>query len=1385
MNLKYKLISFATSLALIGTMAANALAEKPSTPAATVKQPTITLTTSTPNIQVGQSVEIALSIDAQEDGFAALSAFVECAQAGLTPDTVLSDLTCPPGFTTFFLPQKNGSTFSGLILSGTKVQTVKLERAAVYTFTAEKVGTYTVSVRGKYSDAPNTSTSYSAVSPLTITVSAKPLTATPVQNTTLSAEYGLTMGKLAELIQPNDFVLKSGDTDVTGEVQGKWSAKDPNAIPAAGTTSAEFLFTPENSKEYSTAKATFALNITPKTVTPMLSVEPDEKMYDGSADLTADQKQKAEITLDGVIPADAGKVSATIGSIAYDVADSGERTITASGIVLTGDQKSNYKLSADSCTAKGSITPYTGEVSVQENFTTRSYTGAAQPLQKGELVLTANGQTLQSDTDYTITYPHGCTGTENADAEISYTLTGKGNYAGCTFTGSTGSFKILARPLPTVKTGSTLGGAIAITYKQECSLPTVDRSILNETDAEGTLSLRYKKQGSGEWSTEAPSEPGKYTIGVYFKSSTDKYSSGMLNGISTTLTIQKAESSGTVTVNQSYVYGEAITPTAQNGTGKVSYTYTGRNGTDYAESAAAPTNVGDYTVTAHFDESDYYNAHTATADFRITHKSIVADDFTLSATEFTYNGSEQKPAVLAAEGSKMVEGTDYTVKYPDKSTDAGSYTITVTGKGNYTGPVELSYKIKQANGSGSVTMADYTYGDEAPAPVPTSATNGTGTDQVSYAYEGRDGTTYAESATAPTNAGSYTVTASFEESANATACTATANFTVHPKGLVADNFTLSIAKNPTEFTYNGSEQKPTVSVTDGCKLAKDTDYTVTYPDASTNAGSYKVTVTGQGNYTGSVELSYKILPAVYTLPESAVITTELAEYPLSIYGGQPLSHIGLKATGLPEGAQFGWKAGDTKLATSAGDPVSYDVTVDPNDPNYSAGTTSVSVTLAKAIAPADSKEGITNQLSTVAASISKTASENGKLSAGAAKDIAQLTRSDKLTPKEQDDLKSAHLSDAALLAALDKSAENVTVSTQLNKGEQGEKSALTGLEITTGGKAALGADSGTATYTAKDITPEKPSDGQLIEVELSLGSGQQALQPAVPVLVSLSFHAKNADQNGKFQVVHKHTESDASKNFTTQYDCRGVSKSGDTVTVQFLAASFSSFSIQYTAPASGGSSSPSATPMPDEPQPQPTATPALTASETTWLGGYGALLNAKSGTALSLDVTACEYLPGYIITGVQKSGVTLNLSTPAGKLCLSPAVAKAMNGSYNYTFADALAIAGKVAAAAKPAASPAPVKDPTAASPTPAPTPVPTAAPQPTQAPAPQPEAEPQEKSHSPLPMVAAVLVAAALLAGGYLAYNSASRRKALHDVYAPSKKVKLNQNQNNGQGRK
>ena len=1317
MKLKYRLLSLATSLALVFGSNTNALAAPVTKSAkAAAAIPEIKLSATNENVQVGDELTVSVSVDGSANGFAVLIVGLDFEPASFNA-TKVESIAAKDAQDYNVTPIRkdaqstiNPTGYTKLGLDSIDNIKANLGTVATYTFTAVKAGKYDFTVSGQVSAVDESTgetgaaTTITKSSKLTVTVGAKTLTADAKNHPALTGTYGDSWEALAKQIDRSKVQLSES-------VKGTWAYAGTAARPTVADKSADFIFTPEDAATYSTATASFTLNIAPKELKPVLNLS--NKMYDGSNAVT--EGQNASVSLKGVLDKD--NVSAEYKEISYDSESAGKHTVTASGITLQGEASGNYILSANSCQTESSITPYTGKVTVQENIASRSYDGESHPLTNEELILTddENEKKLTLDTDYTVSYSEEPIGSPENDVSITYTLSGTGNYEGCTFTEDTGSFTILKRPMPNAS-GSLKDASFTIGETYTPQEPGISVTGKDGETVVGSISLRYKAENSG-WTADVPSQPGKYSIGAYFESNDAAYSSGMLENVT----------AATLTV----------------------------------------------------------------------YKILSQEDFTLGKTEFTYNGEQQQPAVSSALSAE----TDYTVSVPE-SVNANDYEIKVEGKGYYKGEVQFGYTIAKAEGSGSVTMADYTYGEATPAPVPTSTTNETA--GVTYTYAGRDGTTYT---TAPTNVGSYTVTAHFAETANATKCTATANFTVKPKGLVADDFTLrgtgteftyngseqkpavlvaegcNLAEGTgTEFTYNGEVQKPTVSVAEGRKLTKGTDYTVQYPEASTNAGSYKVTVTGQGNYTGRVELPYKIKPAVYTVPQDA-IETELPEYPISIYSGQPLSHIGLKATGLPEGAQFGWKAGNTPLSA---DTDSYDITVNPNNPNYSEGTAKLSVKLVNAVAPAGSKDGITNQLSTFAASISKTASENGALSADALADIAQLTLSGKLTPKEQDDLKSAHLSDTKLLNALDESAKDVKVSTQLNKGDQGDKSALTDLAITTGGQAAFGKSSGEAIYTAKDITPEKPADGQLIKVELSLSNDPQAAigqQPAVPVLVSLSFDAKNANPSGKFQVVHEHIESDASKNFTTQYECRSVSKSGDTVTVQFLAASFSSFSIQYTAPASGGSSSSSATPKPDEPQ--PTATPALTASETTWLGGYGALLNAKSGTALSLDVTACEYLPGYIITGVQSSGVTLNLSTPAGKLCLSPAVAKAMNGSYNYTFADALAIAGKVAAAAKPAASPAPVKDPTAASPTPAPTPVPTAAPQPTQAPAPQPEVDTPEKSHSPLPIVAAVLVAAALLAGGYLAYNSASRRKAMHDVYAPSKKVKLNQNQNNGRNRK
>ena len=89
--------------------------------------------------------------------------------------------------------------------------------------------------------------------------------------------------------------------------------------------------------------------------------------------------------------------------------------------------------------------------------------------------------------------------------------------------------------------------------------------------------------------------------------------------------------------------------------------------------------------------------------------------------------------------------------------------------------------------------------------------------------------------------------------------TAKQSITVKPKALTA-NMVQSIASQP----YTGSAIEPTVTVKDGRKtLTAGTDYTVTYKD-NTNVGTATATVTGTGNYTGSVEAKFNITAKALT-----------------------------------------------------------------------------------------------------------------------------------------------------------------------------------------------------------------------------------------------------------------------------------------------------------------------------------------------------------------------------------------------------------------------------------------------------------------------------------------------------------------------------------------
>ena len=70
----------------------------------------------------------------------------------------------------------------------------------------------------------------------------------------------------------------------------------------------------------------------------------------------------------------------------------------------------------------------------------------------------------------------------------------------------------------------------------------------------------------------------------------------------------------------------------------------------------------------------------------------------------------------------------------------------------------------------------------------------------------------------------------------------------------------TITLSNTSFNYNGSVQKPTVTVKDGTTVLKSgTDYTVSYRSGSAG-GAYTVTVKGKGKYGGSISKTYYIKP---------------------------------------------------------------------------------------------------------------------------------------------------------------------------------------------------------------------------------------------------------------------------------------------------------------------------------------------------------------------------------------------------------------------------------------------------------------------------------------------------------------------------------------------
>lgn len=103
---------------------------------------------------------------------------------------------------------------------------------------------------------------------------------------------------------------------------------------------------------------------------------------------------------------------------------------------------------------------------------------------------------------------------------------------------------------------------------------------------------------------------------------------------------------------------------------------------------------------------DLGNSSSSTSKKKIS--SLEFDD----VSSFAYTGKARKPAVAIYDGDyKLKSGTDYTVSYKNNK-EIGKGTITVTGKGKYTGTKKINFNIvpkkptiKVSEKSGKVTVS--------------------------------------------------------------------------------------------------------------------------------------------------------------------------------------------------------------------------------------------------------------------------------------------------------------------------------------------------------------------------------------------------------------------------------------------------------------------------------------------------------------------------------------------------------------------------------------------------------------------------------------------------------------------------------------------------------
>ena len=422
--------------------------------------------------------------------------------------------------------------------------------------------------------------------------------------------------------------------------------------------------------------------------------------------------------------------------------------------------------------------------------------------------------------------------------------------------------------------------------------------------AVSTIEIYYRNSETGEdLGTTAPTLPGSYTASI------------TVEGQTVTRGFKITKATPTIRSWQGYPYGKTFdgTQLANPASDRLTisggtysdiaefnwYTATKNEGNTYIKGEKLnenPTDAGDYIIEAVFNDTDTTNAATSELGLTIQqatqyngtvpvavnnmHPSSVSQTFTVDLSQELTKNKVRHGDSLALAAFGITSQSDYvdltntalngeiltiTMK-PMASNLVGMrayVTVNVTSRNYKVIPVGITLTLQEKPTANdiTVTMDDWTFGEAAKElqvnGLPTGVELTDPAVTVTYTNT-KDGTTSSER---PTDAGSYTVTVSYET--DTVIHTGTKDFTISPKSIEG----AAVTRDQSEQVYDGGEKKPAVTsvVLDGNTLTAGTEYAVAYANNinATKLGpdsQAKIIITGTGNYTGEITVRFPINP---------------------------------------------------------------------------------------------------------------------------------------------------------------------------------------------------------------------------------------------------------------------------------------------------------------------------------------------------------------------------------------------------------------------------------------------------------------------------------------------------------------------------------------------